>query len=103
MIEIPLTDSPEQIFNITINDEVYDVRVIWNTRIEQWSISFEQEGVGVLTGIALAGGVDIFSQYTVALQNGFVVNLENARLDPPLEGLGTTSKLFLLTDDEVLL
>lgn len=101
MIEIPLTNKPEQLFNITIAGITYDVRIVWNTRSQQWSISFSTDGEDIITGIALAGGVDITKQYTLDFNNMFAINLVNPELDPTFAGLGTDSKLFILTDEEI--
>lgn len=101
MIEIPLKNKPEQIFNITISDVVYDIRVLWNTRNKKWSISISQAGIEIVNGVGLVGGIDIFKQYNIALENGFTVNLIDGSLDPDFEDFGTGAKLFLLTDEEV--
>lgn len=101
MIEIPLTASPEQIFSILISDNVYDIRVILNSRTGVWSISFAQNGTDILNGIALVGGVDILNQFNIPITNAYVINLENPTLDPNKTNLGIVAKLFILTDDEV--
>ena len=101
MFEIPLTASPEQEFSITISDEVFDIRIVLNSRTGIWTISFSQNGIDILNGIALVGGIDILQQFNIPVTNAYVINLENLNLDPSKTNLGTVSKLFILTDAEV--
>lgn len=101
MFEIPLTASPEQEFSITISDDVYDIRIVLNSRTGIWTIGFAQSGTDLLNGIALVGGVDILRQFNIPITNAFVINLENPDLDPSKTNLGTVAKLFILTDEEV--
>lgn len=101
MLEIPLSSSPEQLFSITLDGETYDCRVVLNSRTGVWSISFAQSGVDIIVGIALLGGVDIMKQYNLPIKNIYIVNLDNSKLDASKDNLGTVSKLFILTDEEV--
>lgn len=101
MIEVPLNSNPEQLFSIVIGDINYDCRVLLNSRTGIWSITFIQNGVDIVTGIPLVGGVDIFDQYNIAIRNAFVINLDNTNQDPTKTNLGTGAKLFILTDAEV--
>jgi len=101
MIEIPLNSSPEQLFSITISGNTYDCRVMLNSRITVWSISFAQSGVDIVNGIPLLGGVDILKQYNIPIENAYVVNLDESNMDPSSNNLGTVAKLFILTDEEV--
>ncbi len=101
MIEIPLTNDPEQTFNIVIGSNSYDFRVLLNSRSGVWSISISLEGETLISGAALLGGIDIFDQYDIPISNAYVVNLENPKEDPTQEGLGTSSKLFILTEEEI--
>lgn len=101
MIEIPLNSSPEQLFSIVLNEESYDVRVVLSSRTGIWTLSLSQNGVDIITGVALVGGVDIFEQYPLPIQNAYVVNIEDPSLDPSKTNLGTSARLFILTDEEV--
>lgn len=101
MIEIPLNSSPEQLFQITISGNTYNIRVVLNSRTGIWSISFAQNGIDIINGIALVGGVDILNQYNIPITNAYVVNLDNSKLDPSKTNLGIVAKLFILTDEEV--
>ncbi len=101
MIEVPLNSSPEQLFSITLNGETYDCRVILNSRTGIWSISFSQNTIDLINGIALLGGIDILNQYNIPIENMYVVNLDKTNQDPSKDNLGTVAKLFILTDAEV--
>lgn len=101
MFEIPLTSSPEQEFSISISGDVYDCRIVLNSRTGIWTISFAQNGTDILNGIALVGGVDTLRQFNIPITNAYVVNLENPNQDPTKTNLGTVAKLFILTDAEV--
>ena len=101
MIEIPLPNDPMQLFNIILNGQKYDIEVKVNARADFWTISFLQEGTPVVQGVPMVGGVDILRQYAVPIKNMFMVNLDDVRLDPDIDGLGTVSKLFLLEDSEL--
>jgi hypothetical protein len=101
MIEVPLNSNPEQIFSITLEGNTYDARVKLSSRTGIWSLSLSQSGVDIVSGVNLLGGVDIFSQYNIPISNAYVVNLDNPRLDPNKSNLGTSAKLFILTDEEV--
>ena len=101
MIEIPLSNSPEQFFNITINEENYDCRVILNSRLQQWSISISQNGEDIVNGISLVGGVDLMKQFNLPITNMYILNVDNPILDPTADNLGTVAKLLILTDEEL--
>tara|TARA_R110000822_G_scaffold84867_3_gene199026 strand:- start:8976 stop:9320 length:345 start_codon:yes stop_codon:yes gene_type:complete len=101
MIELPLNSSPEQLFSVTIGDNSYDCRVTLNSRSGVWSISLSLLGVSLVEGVALLGGVDIFSQYKIPITNAYIINLDNSTLDPTPDNLGTSVRLVIFTDEEI--
>lgn len=101
MIEIPLTSSPEQLFSILIDGNNYDCRVILSSKTGIWSISFSQAGEDIVTGVPLLSGIDIMNQFNLPIHNAFIINLDAANQDPSKTNLGTSAKLFILTDEEV--
>lgn len=101
MIEIPLTSDPEQLFDITLNGELYSCRVVLASRTGIWTISFYQNDIAIAEGISLLGGVDLTQQYNIPITNLYMVNLSNNSLDPSKDNFGTNSKLFILTDSEI--
>lgn len=105
MIEIPLTNDPEQIFSIRLNGTNYDFRVILNSRANNgrglWCVDISRQGVDIISGLSLVSGVNILSQYNLPLSNLFMVNLDNPELDPTKSNLGNGSKLFMLSEEEL--
>jgi len=101
MIEIPLTNYPEQVFKIDIFDSTYDLRIIYNSRLDLWSLSISKDTVDLVNGIALVGGVDIVQQFNLDFENMLMVNLEQSNQDPTKENFGTGSKLFVLTTEDL--
>jgi hypothetical protein len=101
MIEIPLNSNPEQLFTVVINETKHDVRVTLNSRTGIWSIGFSIGTNHLISGVPLLPGVDIFEQHNLDIGKGYVVNLEHSNRDPNKTGLGTSSKLFILTQEEI--
>ena len=102
MQEIPLTDDPEQLFNITLDGVRLELRVILNSRLGCWSLNITASDGQSIAGIGIKSGVDIVAQYpSLPIKNLYALNLTAPRLDPLPVGLGTDSKLLLLTDEEV--
>lgn len=100
MIELPLTTSPEQIFSTAIQGNTYNLKVMLNSRVPMWTIDVSTSSETLITGVPLLGGVDIFKQHNIPIERAYVVNLDNPSLDPSLD-LGTVSKLFILTEEEI--
>ncbi len=101
MIEIPLTSDPEQTFSIVINSVLYDMNVKYNSRTEQWGLSISRDNVKLVDGVALVCGIDLLAQFNIGIKNLYMINLEEYNLDPNFDGLGVSSKLFVLTDEEI--
>lgn len=101
MLEIPLTNAPAQEFSITIGDNTYGLRVIFNSRGGFWSLNIAQDNLPIVNGIGLLGGVDIVKQYPINISNVFIVNLDDDTQDATVDNLGTTCKLLVLTDAEL--
>lgn len=101
MIEIPLNSNPEQKFKINIKGSTYDIRVILNSRTGNWSLSISQGGIDLVNGIIMVGGADLVKQFNLDFKNMFIINLENSKEDATKTNLGTGSKLFILTEEEI--
>lgn len=102
MIELPVNNSPEQLFSITLDGLVYRMRIVYNTRVAQWALSIFQDGVPLVQGVPLIGGVDVLQQHNLPIKNMFAVNLVAPELDPDFDGFGTNSKIVILTDAELI-
>ena len=101
MIEIPLSNSPEQIFNINLSGENYTFRVLVNSRTGLWTLDLSQNNIDILLGVGLVGGVNILDQYNIAITNMFMINTDNPSLDPTVLNLGSVSRLFILNEEEL--
>jgi hypothetical protein len=108
MLEIPLTSAPEQFFTLSTEKlGTIAMRVIANSRLEQWSASFYlQEGgqrTPIISGIALVGGVAILDQYpSLPWDTMYVLNTDEP-VDPTLDNLGTVNKLILFQEGDFTL
>ena len=92
MIEIPLTNSPEQIFSIALIGETYDCRVALNSRTQTYSISFD----GLIHGVAMVGGVDIVKQYNLPIKQLLILNVDDSNAKDSSSGLGSSSKVLMI-------
>ena len=101
MIEVPLTSDPEQLFSINLSGQIFDLRVIFNSRHRVWTADFIQNGTTIVSGVSLLGGIDIMRQYNIGVTNMFTVNIDNSNVDATSSNLGTVVKLFILTDEEL--
>lgn len=101
MIEIPLNSSFEQLFSIVISGNTYDCRVSYNHRAGIWVMSFRQGDTSIVEGIPLVGGVDLLKHHDIDISNIFAVNVENPNEDAGADNLGTSVRLFVLTDEEI--
>ena len=101
MIEIPLNSNPEQLFSISLNSQTFDVRVLYNHRADVWTMTFSIEGSPVLSGVPLVSGVNILEQYDIGISNLFLINVADAQANTSIDDLGTSSRLFVLTDEEL--
>ena len=92
--EIVLTSDGSQTFNVVLDGVNYLFEVKFNTRMEYWTANISSEGIEIVNGIGLLGGVDIVQQLTDALKNLFIVNIDESKIDATDENLGTSVKLF---------
>lgn len=99
--EIRLTTDGAQKFSTVLNGVTYEFNVNYNTRYGVWFMDITLAGSVLSSGIALLSGIDIVRQFTYALKNLFVVNIDNPNLDANANNLGTESKLFQITDLEI--
>lgn len=60
---LPTTLNPDETYNITILDVLYQVRQLWNT-IGFWTLSFRNEdGLSLVLGVKIVSGIFISQQY----------------------------------------
>ena len=102
MLEIPLTSDGEQIFTITLDEILYEIRVLYNTRLVLWAMDISSDGNTIVSGIALVTGGNLMSAYNVGPTNLYLVNTTGSNDDAGPDNLGTDIRLFQLTDEEVI-
>ena len=101
MLEIPLTSDGEQKFNTILDGVLYDLRILYNTRLNLWTMDISSSGSDIANGVALVQGGDIMSPYNNGPSNLFVVNTTGSNSDAGPDNLGTEVKLFQLTAEEL--
>lgn len=79
----PTTLNPDENFNITILDTLYQVRQLWNT-LGFWTLSFKDEaGVDLVLGVKIVSGIFILQQYP---ELPFDIKID-ANIDPTRDDL----------------
>jgi len=105
MLEILLTSEAEQIFSSTLDDTLFDFRVIYNTRANApnglWVMDISIGETSLINGMALVSGVSLTQQYSVGPKNLYIMNVAGSNEDANSTNLGTDVRLFQLTDEEV--
>ncbi len=99
IIEIPL--GPEaQRFSITLGDNIYQMRVMYNEAGEGcWNLDIgTQAGAILVAGIPLVTGINLLSQYAYLEIGGglYATTDRGAGETPTFAGLGITSHLYFL-------
>lgn len=100
-VEIPLTSDGSQKLSTVLNNITYQLEVSYNTRVGVWTMNISRDGNELVNGIVLVGGVDILRQFTLAIENLYVVNTTNPNQDADGNNLGTDVGVFLLTEEEI--
>ena len=60
------------------------------------------EGLDIVSGVNLLGGVDLLQQYPqIAIKNMFAINVVDQNIDADDTNLGSSVKVVILTDEEV--
>ena len=95
MLILPLTNNPEESFNITISGTVYNIRQLWNT-LGFWTIDILDEN-----GDPLAYGVKLVTKTELTFQHPSVpFNLRSdADEDPSRDSLDSFN--LVVTDKDV--
>lgn len=101
MIEISLTSDGEQRFKVPLDEVVYDFRVIYNTRLDIWSLDISLLGQETISGVALVIGVNLLSRYNIAPVNLYMFNIVQDNVDASEDTLGVNVKMFKPTEAEV--
>lgn len=99
MIEIPLSSEPEQLFSTFISGVKYSFRVIYGIR-SGWSISIYRGEEVLKEGLALKSGVDLLRPYNFGIGEMYLVNLDNPNQEADSDNLGSSVKLFIVSEED---
>lgn len=97
MANLPLTLNPEESFQIVIFETLYNIRQLWNTEGEYWTLDInDADNSALALGVKLVAGIFILSQYP-----GIRFDLKSDSLltDPGRDDL--TDFVFEITDKDV--
>lgn len=61
---LPLTNNPSETFSIEIFEVVYNMRQIWNSTAEFWSLDIaDVNGVDIVAGVKIVALTNLLAQY----------------------------------------
>ncbi len=101
---IPLTAIAAQSFSVTLDDEQFRLRIIWNSREESWRLDISDDtDVRLVSGLKIVPNRVLNSEYQGAkLPKGFLLAISSApKVKPTFDSLGTTLKLTYVTEQEI--
>jgi hypothetical protein len=100
--EIPLRSDASQTFEVELEGSIYFCRVIWNERLQYWTIGISDVDRNVLVdGVPLLIGVDVIEQYGLGIGGLFMVDSEGEGAEATFDNVGNRVKLIHLTEDEL--
>lgn len=90
---IPLLgDTVDQDLDITLENQPFSLRVLWNTRFEYFSLTLrERDGDDLLTNIKMVNNYPLISRFRVWTLNGdfYFLSRSGKNLRPTYEDLAT--------------
>lgn len=99
IFEIPLSPA-SQSFQITMNNVVYMLVVVWNGAANCWVLDINDgSGNGLIQGIPLITGVDLLAQYEyIGIDGQLFVQTDGAPDEvPTYANLGSAGHLYFVT------
>ena len=94
---LPLTLNPEESFQIVIFETLYNMRQLWNTAGEFWTLDIlNADNEALALGVKLVSGVPLLSQYS---QIGFELESADLSADPDRDDLDNF--VFEITNKDV--
>jgi len=94
MTSLPFTLNPEEFFQIVIFENLYNMRQLWNTGGQYWTLDINDESNNTLvSGVKLVSGIFLLTQYPQVL---FDLKSENLLADPSRNNL--TDFVFEVTE-----
>lgn len=104
--EIPLTNDPSIIFEITLNTRLLGFQTKYNDRgasdtLPYWTVDILEGGVPVIVGVPLVLGANLLRAYNLGLGGLVMIDRTDTNTDATDESLGDTTVLLYYTPDEV--
>ena len=94
---LPLTLNPEESFQIVIFETLYNMRQLWNTAGEFWTLDIlNADNEALALGVKLVSGVPLLSQYS---QIRFELESADLSADPDRDDLDNF--VFEITNKDV--
>ena len=106
MIRLPVFQSTASIFfyTIVLGDARFIVKLMWNSRSENWHITVTDENTDVINGVKVVGNWPLLSSHRAQItMDGDLVVIPLITDPPPLtyDNLGTEWQLVYMTSDEL--
>jgi hypothetical protein len=96
-MNLPLTLNPEETFQITLFDIFYNIRQLWNTVGQFWTLDIrDSDNNALVLGVKLVCGIFLLDQYP---QVRFNLKCDNDLTDPSRDNL--TEFPFEVTNKDV--
>ena len=97
MAKLSFTLNPEESFQIVIFDILYNLRQLWNTSGQYWTLDInDEDGNPLVLGVKLVTGIFLLKQYP---QVRFDIKSNNIQADPGRDDL--TDFVFEITNKDV--
>jgi hypothetical protein len=104
MTEIPIESGvPSQTFKVDLDENTYNFRVIYNTRLGTWTFDLsDEDGVALCSGVTMVLSADLINQFNLGIGSLFMLEEGSTRVDASVDDLGDRIILAYLTPQEVL-
>ena len=101
MIIIPLSQNYSSLFDIELNLEIYDFRILYNSRFKNWSFDILKNDIEIISGVSMVLGSDIIAQFNLGLDSLFMVDLDQTNIDASAFDIGSRVVLVKATQEEI--
>lgn len=104
--KIPIaSDTPDQVFSVTLGNNPYRLRIYWNERFSYWSLDvMEADETAILQGIKLVENFTICQRFKdTRLPTGqlFLLRENGTNTRPTFDELGVNVNLYYYEPDAV--
>jgi len=102
-VEIPIQPNiSSQTFDITLNGVSYNMKAIWNSRSEFWTLDiFDENQNALVYGVCLKLGARLLNQFNLGIGELFIIDDTGTGIDASLTNIGSSTHLYYYTPDEI--